>query len=100
MIFSALLVATYSQIQTYQVSAPASESGCSTEVQHKQVCEYLDTIISLPHVSPAVREKYEGVLARSVSLIINGALAAEKCGNVPRIGKVDPNRAGIIVLRY
>jgi hypothetical protein len=75
-------------------------SGYQAEVQHEQICEYLDTIISLPHVNPAVREKYEGVLARSVSLVINGALATQNCGNTAAMGKVDPERAGVVMFRY
>ena len=60
----------------------------------------MDTIVSVPHLSPGVRETYEGVLARSVSLVVNGALATERCGNVAGMGKVDPERAGIVMFRY
>lgn len=74
--------------------------GYQAEIQHEEVCEYLDTIISVPHLNSVVREKYEGVLARSVSLVINGALATERCGNVAGMGNVDPERAGIVMFRY
>ncbi|KAF3038833.1 hypothetical protein E8E12_006956 [Didymella heteroderae] len=46
-----------------QMRNPAS--GYQAEIQHEELCEYLDTIISVPHLNPLVREKYEGVLARS-----------------------------------
>jgi hypothetical protein len=77
-----------------------SKSGYQAEVQHEELCEYLDTVISVQHLSSVVREKYEGVLARSVSLVINGALATERCGHVAGMGKVDPERAGIVMFRY
>lgn len=94
---------TLSQMRTYQAAAQGvkmNDSGYSPEVQHEQICEYLDAIISLAHMSPVVREKYEGVLARSVSLVINGALATERCGNVAGIGRVDAERAGVVMFRY
>lgn len=75
-------------------------SGYQAEFQHEELCEYLDTIVSMPHLNPGIKEKYEGVLARSVSLVINGALATERCGHVAGMGKVDPARAGIVMFRY
>ena len=75
-------------------------SGYQAEIQHEQICEYLDTIISQTHLTPGVREKYEGVLARSMSLVINGALASEKCGNQTAMAKLDPERSGIVMFRY
>ena len=91
-----------SQMRAYQAAAPGlkNQSGYAPEVQHEQICEYLDTIISRPHLSPGVGERYEGVLARSVSLVINGALATERCGGVAGMGKVDPERAGVVMFRY
>jgi hypothetical protein len=73
-------------------------SGYSPEWQHEQICEYLDTIISIPHVSPALQKVYVDVLGRMVSLIINGALALHNC--TPILGKLDPERAGVCMLRY
>jgi hypothetical protein len=51
-------------------------------------------------VDLAVRERYTEVLGRSVSLVINGALATEKCVNVAGMGKVDAERAGVVMFRY
>ena len=64
----------------------------------EQICEFLDTIISKPHISPALQKNYVDVLSRMVSLVINGALALERC--TPILGKLDPERAGICMLRY
>jgi hypothetical protein len=64
----------------------------------EQICEYLDSIISLPHINPLIRDRYVDVLGRSVSLVINGALALERCALL--LGKIDPERAGICMFRY
>jgi hypothetical protein len=76
----------------------ANPGAYSPEWQHEQICEWLDTIISLPHVSPALQKGYVDVLGRLVSLVINGALALERCK--PVLGKLDPERAGICMFRY
>jgi len=78
---------------------PPGSSMYSPEWQHEQICEWLDTIISVPHLNPALQEKYVEVLGRMVSLVINGALALD---HVPQgiIGKLDPERAGIVMFRY
>lgn len=70
----------------------------SAEWQHEQVCEFLDSVISVQHLNPAIRDRYVEVLGRSVSLVINGALALDKCQ--PLLGKLDPERAGIVMFRY
>lgn len=64
----------------------------------EQICEFLDTVISIPHINPALQKNYVDVLSRMVSLVINGALALERC--TPILGKLDPERAGICMLRY
>jgi hypothetical protein len=96
---------TLSQMRTAASTAPgynpqamAGSGGYSPEWQHEQICEFLDTIISIPHVNPALQKTYVDVLSRMVSLVINGALALERC--VPILGKLDPERSGIIMLRY
>ncbi|KAJ9645065.1 hypothetical protein H2199_003069 [Coniosporium tulheliwenetii] len=73
--------------------------GYRPEWQHEQLCEWLDGLVSLQHVEPKVQGRYADVLGRAVSLIINGALALE---NAPKgvLGKVDPERAGIVCFRY
>jgi hypothetical protein len=76
----------------------AGSGGYSAEWQHEQICEFLDTVISVPHLNPAIRDRYIEVLGRSVSLVINGALALEKCQ--PLLGKLDPERSGIVMFRY
>ncbi|KAJ4370655.1 hypothetical protein N0V83_005176 [Neocucurbitaria cava] len=92
---------TLSQMRMAQYAAVPSTPGSgmySPEWQHEQICEYLDTIISLPHVNPSLQDRFVDVLGRSVSLVINGALALDKCQ--PLLGKIDPERAGVIMLRF
>ena len=75
-----------------------ASGGYNPEWQHEQLCEFLDTIISVPHLNPAIRDKYVDVLGRMVSLVINGALALDRFA--PVLGKLDPERAGICMFRY
>jgi hypothetical protein len=94
---------TLSQMRAAQYNpsnptGPGMNVGYSAEWQHEQICEWLDTIISVQHVNPSIRDRYVDVLGRSVSLVINGALALEKCQ--PLLGKLDPERAGIVMFRY
>lgn len=72
--------------------------GYHPEWHHEQICEFLDSVISVQHVNPAIREKYVDVLGRSVSLVVNGALALNNCQ--PLLGKLDPERAGVVMFRY
>jgi hypothetical protein len=64
----------------------------------EEICEFLDSIISLPHVSPKLQQGYVDVLARMVSLVINGALGLGKCTSI--LGKLDPERSGVVMMRY
>ncbi|KAF2142235.1 uncharacterized protein K452DRAFT_287453 [Aplosporella prunicola CBS 121167] len=74
--------------------------GYSVEKQHSQVCEWLEGLVSAEHVYEQVREKRAGVLGRAMSLVINGALALDKCPEKLELGKVDPARAGVVMFRY
>jgi hypothetical protein len=87
-----------STAQGYNPQAIAGSGGYSPEWQHEQICEFLDTIISIPHINPALQKNYVDVLSRMVSLVINGALALDRC--TPILGKLDPERAGICMFRY
>lgn len=94
-----------SQMRTAASTAPgfnpqaiAGAGGYQPAWQHEQICEWLDTIISVPHVNPALQKNYVEVLGRMVSLVINGALALERCA--PILGKLDAERAGICFFRY
>ena len=77
----------------------APGSGYDAALQHEQVCEWLDTVISVKHLDHRVRNVYEDVLGRVVSLVINGALALNRVDKTV-LGKVDPTRAGLVMLRY
>jgi hypothetical protein len=81
-----------------QMRAP-STSGYKPEVQHEQLCEWLDTIISLDHVSPNLRGRYEDILGRCVSMVINGAVNTKGVAS-DILSKIDPERAGIAMFRY
>lgn len=82
----------------FNPQAMAGTGGYSPAWQHEQICEWLDTIISVPHLSPKLQSNYVDVLGRMVSLVINGALALERC--TPLLGKLDAERAGICMFRY
>ncbi|KAF8422860.1 hypothetical protein EV426DRAFT_604071 [Tirmania nivea] len=68
---------------------------------HDMVCRYLDSVIRMEGVLPKLREKYDEVLSRCVSLVVNGAVRL-KDAEVPRevMKKLDPERAGIAFFRY
>lgn len=84
--------------QNSMVPQGPGTGGYVAEWQHEQICEFLDSVISVPHVSDGIREKYVEVLGRSVSLVVNGALALNSCQ--PLLGKLDPERAGVVMFRY
>ena len=66
---------------------------------HGVICEFLDSVISLDHVSPKLRPQYEAVLAKCVSLVIDGLVNLRE---VPEtvIKKLDAERAGMTFFRY
>jgi len=68
---------------------------------HSMICEYLDSVIKMEGVLPKLRERYDEVLSRCVSLVINGAVGL-KNAEVPKevMKKLDPERAGIAFFRY
>ncbi|TLD39071.1 hypothetical protein E2P81_ATG00058 [Venturia nashicola] len=82
----------------YEVSSVPS-TGYVAEVQHEQICEWLDGLVSVPHLLAEVRGSYIDVLARGVSMMINGALCLD---SAPKglLGKIDAERAGIAMFRY
>lgn len=69
------------------------------EIQHEQICEWLDGLLSVPHVAPEARGVYVDVLARGVSMIVNGALCLDLAPKT-LLGKIDAERAGIVMFRY
>ncbi|KAF2108941.1 hypothetical protein BDV96DRAFT_605045 [Lophiotrema nucula] len=89
---------TLAQMRLAQYSLNPTQGMYNPEWQHEQVCEWLDTVISVQHITESVRERYVDVLGRMVSLVINGALALEKCQ--PLLGKLDPERSGVVMFRY
>ncbi|RPB28863.1 hypothetical protein L211DRAFT_855077 [Terfezia boudieri ATCC MYA-4762] len=68
---------------------------------HGIICEYLDSVIRMEGVLPKLRERYDEVLSRCVSLVVNGALELRNA-EVPKevMKKLDPERAGLVFFRY
>ncbi|KAF2740373.1 hypothetical protein EJ04DRAFT_424856 [Polyplosphaeria fusca] len=89
---------TLAQMRQGQYAMNPLPGQYNAEWQHEQICEWLDTIVSVQHITATVRDRYVDVLSRMVSLVINGALALEKCK--PLLGKLDPERSGIVMFRY
>lgn len=84
---------------TWTQMRAGGRQGYSAARQHGEVCEWLDEVVLLEKVDERVRGRYVDVLGRAVSLVVNGALGLEKCPPAV-LGKVDPDRAGIVMLRY
>ena len=68
---------------------------------HDMICEFLDNVIRMEGVLPKLRERYQDVLSRCVSLVVNGAVGLKDAA-VPKemMKKLDPERAGIAFFRY
>jgi len=68
---------------------------------HGMICEFLDSVIRMEGILPKLRERYDEVLSRCVSLVINGAVGLRDA-EVPKemMKKLDPERAGIAFFRY
>ena len=79
--------------------ATVQSNSYNPEEHHHSICEFLDTIISLPHVPPKIAGMYEMMLARSVSMVINGMVNL-KNAEKGLMKKLDPERAGIAFFRY
>jgi hypothetical protein len=71
----------------------------AAEVQHEQLCEWLDSLVSIQHVNAEVRERFIDILGRAVSLVVNGALCLDSASKAV-MSKFDPERAGIVMFRY
>jgi len=60
---------------------------------HGQICDFLDSIISIKDCAPGIRANYEPALGRAASMVVNGALGLRNVQ--PGILKgLDPERAG------
>ena len=69
--------------------------------QHQEICGWLLGVVERSALHPSVSGNagsLERVVARVITMIINGALMAPKAGKV--CGVVDCDRAGIVVMRY
>ena len=60
---------------------------------HGQICEFLDSIISIKDCASGVRASYESTLGRATGVVVNGGLGLRNVQ--PEILKgLDPERAG------
>lgn len=78
-------------------------SGYSAERQHGQICEWVAQLVERQCLYPSVRDvpgAFERISGKVVSMIINAALTAPKGADDKVLGKVDPERAGIVMLRF
>ncbi|KAF1980887.1 hypothetical protein K402DRAFT_343548 [Aulographum hederae CBS 113979] len=99
---------TWAQMRSYQYiqqqqqpqpQTPNNPHKYTPEYQHEQICEWIDSIVAPELLDDNTKNKYEMVLGRAVSLLINGVLALEKV-QPGVLGKVDGERAGIVGFRY
>ena len=72
----------------------------SPQKQHTELCGYLLELVDRSGLHPSVTAPgtLERVLGKVVTMIINGALTAPGGNKV--CGVVDPERAGLVVMRY
>ena len=69
--------------------------------QHSELCGYLLGLVDRGGLHPSVANtpgSLERVVGKVVTMIINGAMTAPRGAKV--CGTVDPERAGIVVMRY
>ncbi len=69
--------------------------------QHSEICAWLLGLVDRAAVYPSVASNpgsLERVIGKVVTMIINGAMTAPRGSKV--CGGVDPERAGIVVMRY
>ncbi|KAL1634161.1 hypothetical protein SLS56_002464 [Neofusicoccum ribis] len=79
----------------------SGRDGYAAAVQHRQLCEWLDGMLSVEHMHERVRERYVELLGRSVSLVVNGGLGVGKMGEEwLKERKVDVGRAGVVAVRF
>ncbi|GME62731.1 hypothetical protein GTA08_BOTSDO02862 [Neofusicoccum parvum] len=83
-----------------QMMGPGRD-GYGAAVQHRQLCEWLDGMLSVEHMHERVRGRYVELLGRSVSLVVNGGLGVGKMGEEwLKERKVDVGRAGVVAVRF
>lgn len=74
-------------------------SAHSPEQQYHELCNYLESVISVDHVQPPYRGEHREMIGMTLWNMIQGALGTRYLGQ-DVIGAVDTERAGIAMLRY
>lgn len=78
-------------------------SGYQAANHHRQVTDCLLQLVERQGLYPCVRDvtgAFERIMGRVVTMIINGALAAPKAVQGKVFGKLDVERAGLVMFRY
>lgn len=78
-------------------------SGYKAETQHGQISDWVSQLVERQGLYPCIGNvagAFERVLAKVLSMVINGALTAPRDPDGKVFGKLDPERAGIVMFRY
>ncbi|MCJ1465363.1 hypothetical protein MMC07_003981 [Pseudocyphellaria aurata] len=89
---------TLSQMQQSQTSG-----SYKPETHHRQITDWLMQLVDRPGLYPCVRDThgaFERLMSKVVTMIINGAMAVPRSGDKLVFGKLDAERAGVVMLRY
>lgn len=65
------------------------------------ICEFLDSVVNMQFMLPKLASRYDEVLSRCISMVVNGAVGLKDAA-IPSeyMKKVDHERAGIVFFRY
>ncbi|KAL9128319.1 MAG: hypothetical protein Q9217_002974 [Psora testacea] len=75
-------------------------SGYRAGTHHEEICNWLLELVERQGLYPCVKNivgAFERIMGKVVTMIINGALMAPKGKDGRALGKVDPERAGIVM---
>jgi hypothetical protein len=78
-------------------------SGYTPEKQIGQIVQWVTQLMEWPGLHPCIRDvsqAFDRMMWRVLSMMINGALAAPKGAEGKILGKIDAERAGIVMFRY
>ena len=78
-------------------------SGYRASTHHEQICAWLLGLVEIQGLYPCVKNtqgSFERIMGKVVSMIINGALIAPKGKDGRALGKIDPERAGIVMFKF
>lgn len=70
------------------------------ERHHDELFRFLESIVSVLDVEAAKREGWRNALTRGLQMMIKGAVATKEIVDPKVLSMIDPERAGIVMLRY